>query len=147
MAIYLGTDHAGFLHKEAVKNFLLTEGFEIEDIGAHDLDENDDYPDFIIPVAKAVSEGVAEAGIVFGGSGQGEAICANRFKNVRATVFYGGSENIIILGREHNNSNILSIGARFVSIEETIEAIRLWIQTNFSEEERHIRRINKLENI
>lgn len=147
MAIYLGTDHAGFLHKEAVKNFLLTEGFEIEDIGAHDLDENDDYPDFIIPVAKAVSEGVAEAGIVFGGSGQGEAICANRFKNVRATVFYGGSENIITLGREHNNSNILSIGARFVSIEETIEAIRLWIQTNFSEEERHIRRINKLENI
>lgn len=147
MAIYLGSDHAGFLHKEAVKEFLTSEGIEVVDVGAFELDESDDYPDFVFPVAKAVSENIDNAGIIFGGSGQGEAIAVNRYKGVRSIVYYGGPSTIITLGREHNNSNILSIGARFVSIEECIEVVKLWLQTNFTNDERHVRRNNKIDSI
>lgn len=148
MAIHIGTDHAGFLHKEEIKQFLLEAGFEVIDHGAGVLDENDDFTDFIIPTAQAVaSEGVGAAGIIFGGSGQGEAMAANRIPGVRAAVYYGGPESIITLSREHNDANILSIGARFVSIEETKNIVQLWLQTNFSKEERHIRRIAKLDAI
>lgn len=145
MIIHIGTDHAGFLHKEEIKKFLLEEGIDVFDHGAQDFDENDDYPDFIYPVAEAVSKDLNSAGIIFGGSGQGEAIVANRVSSIRAAVYYGGPESILTLSREHNNSNILSIGARFVSIEEAKSAIALWLQTNFSEEERHIRRITKID--
>ncbi len=147
MAIILGTDHAGFLHKEAVKEFLTSEGIEVVDVGAFELDESDDYPDFVFPVAKAVQSDINNAGIIFGGTGQGEAVVANRHKGVRTTVYYGGPSNIITLGREHNNSNILSIGARFVSIEECIEAVKLWLQTDFTNDERHVRRNNKIDSI
>lgn len=151
--IYLGTDHAGFELKEKVSNYLKAKGFEVFDCGAKKYDEYDDYPDFISPVAEAVScNPDLNRGIIFGGSGEGEAIVANRYPNVRATVYYGGGFlsdklEIVELGRKHNNSNILSLGARFVKSSLAIKAINLWLKTAFSGEDRHIRRIKKIERI
>ncbi len=147
MKIYLGADHAGFELKQKIKQFLEQAGHEAVDLGAFSLDQNDDYPDFITPVAHAVAhdlvEGVESKGIIFGGSGQGEAMAANRVDGVRAAVFYGAPLDIIKLSREHNNANILSIGARFVSEEEAFAAVKLWLETSFSGDERHVRRIMK----
>lgn len=152
MKIYLGTDHAGFELKEKVKVFLEQEiNCEVEDCGAFELNENDDYPDFIFPVAEKVSEdwknGVENLGIIFGGSGQGEAMVANRVRGVRATVFYGGSKEIIRLSKEHNNANVLSLGARFIGFDEVKEVIKLWLDSGFSEEERHLRRVEKMDEL
>jgi len=153
MKIYLATDHAGFELKEAVRDWLLENNYEVEDCGAHEFDQNDDYPDFIKIAAEAVSNDPENSrGIIFGGSGQGEAMVANRHKNVRAVVYYGepsealakgGGLSIIKLSREHNNANILSIGARFLNKEETLKVIALWLKTPFSNEERHTRRLAK----
>lgn len=153
MKIYLGSDHAGFELKNKMIPFLGTLGHEVIDLGAHKLDAEDDYPDFISLVAKEVSKDSEDKelsadlsrGIIFGGSGQGEAIVANRFPYVRAVVYYGGNEEIIKLSREHNDANILSLGARFLKEEEALEAIKMWLDTPFSEEERHIRRIIKID--
>ena len=141
--IVLATDHAGFELKEHVKKFLLEKGFEIKDFGALEYDALDDYPDFIIPASKFVSENKL-IGIIFGGSGQGEAIAANRIKGIRAVVFYNGPNDIIELSRMHNNANILSIGARFVDNHRAEEIINLWLSTTF-EEGRHQKRISKLD--
>ena len=141
--IVLATDHAGFELKEHVKKFLLEKGFEIKDFGALEYDALDDYPDFIIPASKFVSENKL-IGIIFGGSGQGEAIAANRIKGIRAVVFYNGPDDIIELSRMHNNANILSIGARFVDNHRAEEIINLWLSTTF-EEGRHKKRISKLD--
>jgi len=143
MKIYLGTDHAGFEMKEKMKSWLEKLGHEVVDKGAFEFTEDDDYPDFIIPVADSVASEVDSFGVVFGGTGQGEAFTANRTRGVRAIVYYGGSLDIVKLGREKNNANILSIGARFVSQEETQEAIKVFLETSFSRDERHVRRINK----
>ena len=143
MIIHLATDHAGYLHKEAVKKYLETQGIEVVDHGALSLDDQDDYPDFVALASVAVAQDQESMGIVFGGSGQGEAMVANRINGVRAAVYYGGPADIVTLSREHNAANILSIGARFVSIEDSIEVIRLWLETPFSNDERHIRRLNK----
>ncbi|MBS3101372.1 RpiB/LacA/LacB family sugar-phosphate isomerase [Candidatus Woesearchaeota archaeon] len=143
--IFLGADHAGFKLKEEVKKYLEKEGFEVEDEGAHSHDKNDDYPDFIVPVAKKVVENPRTKGIIFGASGQGEAIAANRISGARAALYYGGSMEIVRLSRTHNNANILSLGARFLSKKNAIEAVRLWLKTGFSGEERHTRRINKID--
>lgn len=147
MKIFLGTDHAGFTLKNDIKNFLEEKGYEIEDMGAHNLNENDDYPDYIFPVAEGVSKNTESLGIIFGGSGQGEAMVANRIKGIRASVYYGGSTKIIRLSREHNNANILSLGARFISTRKAKKVVELWLDTKFSEEERHLRRINKIDNL
>ena len=141
--IVLATDHAGFELKEHVKKFLLEKGFEIKDFGALEYDVLDDYPDFIIPASKFISKNKL-IGIIFGGSGQGEAIAANRIKGTRAVVFYNGPDDIIKLSRSHNNANILSIGARFVDKRRAEEIINLWLSTTF-EEGRHQKRINKLD--
>ena len=141
--IVLATDHAGFELKEHIKKFLLEKGFEIKDFGALEYDALDDYPDFIIPASKFISENKL-IGIIFGGSGQGEAIAANRIKGTRAVVFYNGPDDIIKLSRSHNNANILSIGARFVDNQRAEEIINLWLSTTF-EEGRHQKRINKLD--
>ena len=141
--IVLATDHAGFELKEHVKKFLLEKGFEIKDFGALEYDALDDYPDFIIPASKFVSENKL-IGIIFGGSGQGEAIAANRIKGIRAVVFYNGPDDIIELSRMHNNANILSIGARFVDNQRAEEIINLWLSTTF-EEGRHKKSISKLD--
>ncbi|MBP9803250.1 MAG: RpiB/LacA/LacB family sugar-phosphate isomerase [Candidatus Pacebacteria bacterium] len=161
MKIYLGSDHSGYKYKEELKTYL-SEVFleaEIVDKGNTILDTEDDYPDFITPVAEAVAGDEESFGIVLGGSGQGEAMCANRVEGARALVFYGeeipegevdiigrksiDTFEIIKLGREHNNANILSIGARFVTLDEAKFACELFLKTPFSKDERHMRRLAK----
>lgn len=164
--IYLGTDHAGFELKEKLKVYLqeVFLDYEVMDLGAFNFIEGDDYPDYIKKVAEEVSkdnENGEKVGIILGGSGQGEAICANRFPNVLACVFYGQKEpikeidikgessvdsfEIIKLARRHNNANILSIGARFVGEDEAKFAVEVFLKTEFLNEERHLRRINKVD--
>jgi len=144
MKIYFASDHAGFELKEKLKEFLKEKGYEVEGLGDFVYDEQDDYPDFIFKAAKAVAEDEGSKGIILGGSGQGEAIAANKVKGIRAVVYYGGPEDIVKLSREHNDANILSLGARFLSEEEAKKVVDLWLKTPFSGEERHKRRIQKI---
>jgi ribose 5-phosphate isomerase B len=143
MNIHIATDHAGFDLKEKLKNYLNELGHEVTDHGAFELNEKDDYPDFISLAAYAVVEDPNARGIILGGSGQGEAMCANRFKGIRAAVFYGGSLEIVKRSREHNDANMLSLGARFVTEDEAKNAVKLFLETEFSNEERHMRRLSK----
>ncbi|MFA5022859.1 MAG: RpiB/LacA/LacB family sugar-phosphate isomerase [Candidatus Paceibacterota bacterium] len=145
MTIYLGTDHAGFELKEKIKTYLKGKGLNVQDQGAFAIDPEDDYTDYVKIVARMVQGDPESKGIILGGSGQGEAICANRFKGVRAAVFYGGPLEIIKLSRQHNNANILSLGARFVNFDQAKEAIDLWLATPFSEDPRHARRIYEID--
>ena len=144
MIIALGTDHAGFDLKEVVKKFLEENNYEVKDFGAYEYDSADDYPDFINPTAEFVSKNNDAMGIIFGGSGQGEAMAANRYKGVRAAVFYGRPDKIVSLSRQHNNANILSLGSRFIEPEDAINVIKLWLSTEF-EGGRHQKRIEKLD--
>lgn len=146
MRIYIGSDHAGFELKRVLVSHLELMGHEVIDKGAYELDPTDDYPDFISLVAEAITGGEADFGVVLGGTGTGEAIEANRLFGVRAAVYYGGPEDIIKLAREHNDANILSLGARFISEDEAKRAVDLFIDTKFSGDERHKRRILKLDN-
>ncbi len=158
LKIYIASDHAGFELKKTLTAHAYTLGYEVEDMGASSLDPEDDYPDFVTPLAhKVAAEGVC--GIVIGGSGQGEAMCANRISGIRATVFYGPQQvievldnegnhsedgyDVVRLSRRHNNANVLSIGARFVSEDEAKEAVRIFLETTFSGIERHQRRLGK----
>ncbi len=143
MKIYLGSDHAGYELKEKIKTFLIGLEHKVEDFGAFEFEGNDDYPDFITPVANSVSSDKESIGIVFGGSGQGEAMCANRIKGVRAGVYYEVNIDSVRLLREHNDANIISIGSRFINEDEAKDAIKIFIDTKFSGEERHIRRLSK----
>ncbi len=146
MKILIASDHAGFELKSKLIAVLEEMTLSVEDRGAFALDPNDDFPDFIGAVARCVSNDPENVkGIVIGGSGQGEAISANRFPQVRAAVFYGGPEEIVRLSREHNDANVLSLGARFMDFEEAKRAVTLWIGTPFSGDERHVRRIAKIE--
>lgn len=149
MKIYIGTDHAGFALKEELKIFLERLGCKVEDKGAYEFNEFDDYPDFIFPVVKAVAEdiiiGLNSRGIVIGGSGQGEAIVANKIKGIRAAVVY--DEYSARMSREHNDANIISLGNRTLSISKAKELVKLWLETPFSNEERHKRRIEKIKAI
>jgi ribose 5-phosphate isomerase B len=144
MIIHIATDHAGLELKEKVKSYLSKLDYEVIDHGAYEYDALDDYPDFIFPCAEAVSNDPNSKGIILGGSGQGEAMAANRVKGVRAAVFYNGPDEIIKLSRQHNNANILSLGARFMSDQEMYKIIGLWLSTDF-ESGRHKRRIEKLD--
>ena len=144
--IVLGADHAGFELKEHIKGFLRKKGFTVVDKGAASYDKEDDYPDFIVPAAKEVAKSPEKIkGIIFGGSGQGEAIAANRVKGVRAALYYGKNLEIVELSRTHNNANILSLGARFLTKKQAEEAVELWLSTSFADEERHVRRIKKID--
>ena len=143
--IYISSDHAGYKLKEKLKIYIQEMGYEIDDKGPFALNTNDDYPDFVKPVAPAVAKDEKNMGIIVGGSGQGEAMCANRMKGIRAAVYYGHDKDMITTTREHNNSNILALGARFLCTYRAKKAVKLFIKTPFSNNERHIRRINKLE--
>jgi len=148
MIIYLGSDHAGFELKEKLEIYLKESGYEVADNGPYEKNPDDDYPDYITTVALKVSLNPKDVlGIILGGSGQGEAMMANRFPHVRAMVYYGGALQMIKVAREHNDANVLSLGARFISDEEAKSAVKLWIETPFSSEERHIRRIKKIEEL
>ncbi len=149
MKIYIATDHAGYEMKEAIASYVEKDlGYTVADMGAHQNDVSDDYPDFIQLAAQEVSHDPnGSKGIVLGGSGQGEAIVANRFPNVRCVVFYGGDLDILKLSREHNNSNVLSLAARRLTLEEAKAAVKVWLETPFTEDERHVRRLRKIEKI
>ena len=164
MKVYLATDHTGFELKNKVKEFLEKEGYEVEDCGALSFDKNDDYPDFIGKAAEGVANDPENSrGIVFGGSGQGEAMVANKFKGVRCALFYskaipaqainaegaksGDPFEILKLTREHNFANMLSIGVRFLKEEDVFKAIKLWLEAPPPRDERHIRRVEKIKEL
>ncbi|OHA04378.1 MAG: ribose-5-phosphate isomerase [Candidatus Sungbacteria bacterium RIFCSPLOWO2_01_FULL_47_10] len=144
--IYIASDHAGFELKEELKAYLKELGHEVKDFGAFQFDAEDDYPDLVRNAAEAVANDPGRSrGIILGGSGQGEAMVANRFNGVRAAVYYGGNEKILTLSREHNDANVLSLGARFLTDEEAKRVVRVWLETKFSGEGRHARRISKID--
>ena len=142
--IHIGSDHRGFELKEKLKKFLQDKGYTVEDKGPFSYNQDDDYPDFVIPTAQAVAnDPEGSRGIVIGRSGQGEAMACNRVKGARAAVYYERNLDIIKLSRTDDNANILSFAAGFLSFEEALEALEVWLNTPFSNEPRHIRRINK----
>ena len=146
--IHLACDHAGFQLKEVVRQWLEEQGSTVIDHGATAYNESDDFPDFISKAAQAVSANPAGVcAIIFGGSGQGEAMVANRYPPVRATVYYGGDDSIVMLSRQHNDANVLSLGARFVDIETTKRVISLWLAEPFSKDEKYERRNQKIERL
>ncbi len=147
MKLALAADHAGFEMKEALKAFRHDEGHEIVDCGVKVRNEADDYTDFVGPAARAVSDGSVDRAIILGGSGQGEAMAANRFSRVRAAVFYGGSRDIVLLSREHNDANVLALGARFLSVDEAKDIVSLWLVAPFSTDTRYARRNKKLDEL
>lgn len=140
-SIAIGSDHAGFAYKEAIKTMLLQEGHTVRDLGTYS-DAACDYPDFIRPVAEAVARGEFERGIVLGGSGNGEAIVANRVKGIRCGLCW--NEQVAIWNRSHNDGNVLSLGQRTITQEEAIKIVRVWLATEF-EGGRHLARIQKID--
>jgi ribose 5-phosphate isomerase B len=145
MKIFLGTDHAGFYLKEHLKQFLVEKGYEVIDDGAYVFDKNDDYPDFIWKAAKHVAENEGSFGFVFGKSGTGEMIVANKVKNVRCAL--GVNEENTRLAREHNDANMLSFGSALVDDKQAEKLAILFLQTPFSNEKRHARRLEKIRKI
>jgi len=142
--IYIASDHAGFEVKNTIFTHLKEQGLEIEDVGPFLYNKADDYPDFCYPCAVKVAEGQPDSrGIIIGWSGNGEAIVANKVRGIRAAVYYGGTKEIVRLSRDHNNANILSLGAGFISQEEIKEVIDLWLKTAFSGG-RHEARVDKI---
>lgn len=141
MKIAIGSDHAGFNYKEKIKLFLEGLGHQVVDFGTTST-ESVDYPVFIRPVAEAVARGEAERGIVLGGSGNGEAIAANRVRGVRCALCW--NTETAKLARQHNDSNVLSLGERMISEETALDIVQVWLDTAF-EGGRHIRRIQMLD--
>ena len=159
--ILVASDHAGYELKNSIKKYIEELGYTCEDMGPHIYDKEDDYPDFVIPLAEKISQSKGKSkGIKIGGSGQGEAIAANKVKGIRAAVFYGpikatkeidvkGTKSndpyeILKLTKIHNNANILSIGERFIDEKIVKKAVKLWLETEFTHEERNIRRVKKI---
>lgn len=143
--VYLATDHAGFEFKEKIKSFLQEKGYEVEDCGALELNPADDYPDLIAPAAEKVAQNVGSFGIVLGKSGAGECIVANKIKGIRAVL--GVSEQNVRLAREHNDANVLSLGSEIVDEQTAKHLVELFLNTPFSNEQRHIRRIEKIKEL
>lgn len=145
--IHLATDHAGYVYKEFIKTHLVELGYKIVDHGAYEFDPEDDYPKFVNLAAEAVSKANDDTvAIILGGSGQGEAMAASRYENIRTTVCYGGemAKEIVKAGKEHNNANVLSLGARFIEEKDVLELVDVWLTTEFSKDERHVRRLSQL---
>lgn len=157
--VYIAADHAGFALKGLLLEYISELGHEGEDMGAFGFAAEDDYPDVVTPLALRVAREAGACGVVIGGSGQGEAMCANRIMGARAALFYGpraalapleqggeGSQDaydIVRLARTHNDANILSLGARFISTDEAKQALKVFLETAFSRGERHERRLAK----
>lgn len=163
MKLALATDHTGFEQLKDIQVYLESLGHTCQNFGPTSLNINDDYPDFILKAAEAVANGGFDAGIIMGGSGQGEAMAANRIVGVRCAVFYGPAVvgriidangrvssspyEIVRLSREHNNANMLSLAARFVAVSDMKQVVKIWLETPFSEQPRHIRRVDKLDRL
>lgn len=156
MNIHLATDHAGFTLKELIKTWLQDTGYQVVDHGALEHVPGDDFNEYIAAAAQAIQNNPDDKAIIFGGSGQGEAMLANRFRGVRSAVYYGAPAttqtdsdghdlDIVTSTRFHNDANVLSIGARFVNESEAQEVVERWLAAAFSGEERHVRRINKID--
>jgi ribose 5-phosphate isomerase B len=161
MKIAITSDHTGYEQLKDLETFIKSLGHEVQNFGPAKLNPDDDYPDFITSAAKAVASSECDKGIILGGSGQGEAMSANRFKGVRCAVFYGPAVPrkvidaeghtshdpyaIVRLSRQHNDANMLSLAARFVALGDMKNVIKLWLDTPFSGEERHARRIKELD--
>ena len=146
MKIHIATDHAGLEFKEVIKNHLTEQGYEVVDHGAYQYNPDDDYPDFIIAAAEAIAADSAAnqdaLGVIFGGSGNGEQMAANKVKGIRAALVW--NESTALLARQHNDANIISIGARQHTQDEALHLIDVFLKEPFSEGERHIRRIAKI---
>ena len=140
--IYLGADHRGFQLKEEIKKYLKNLGQAFEDLGNKKFDPRDDYPDFAKRVAKAVSRFPKNKGILICGSGIGMSIVANRFKKVRAALCL--NERMAELSRRHNNANVLCLAADIVALAKAKKIIKIWLETKFSKEKKHQRRIRKI---
>lgn len=163
MKIAITTDHAGFEALKELKTYLESLGHECIDYGPTVFDAEDDYPEFMFPAARAVAAGECERGVIMGGSGQGEAMAANRIAGVRAALFYGpvtakaavdadgtlsdDPYEIVKLSRQHNDANVLSLSGRFLTLDEMKTALKLWLETPFNGAERHARRIRKLDEV
>ena len=142
MRVYLGSDHAGYELKQHLVQWLTSAGHEPVDCGPHIYDAVDDYPPFVLRAAERTAADPEALGIVIGGSGNGEAIAANKVKGVRAALAW--SVETAELGREHNNANVISIGARMHSLDEATKFVEVFVGTPFSQDPRHIRRIDMI---
>jgi ribose 5-phosphate isomerase B len=161
LKLVIACDHTGIEQAKSLKQYLTDLGYEIKYLGPETLNKDDDYPDFIKPAALAVASGEYGIGIILGGSGQGEAMSANRVKGVRCGVYYGpavpkgvvdvsGRESrdpyeILKLTKKHNHANMLSLGVRFLTLEDIKQACRVWLESKYEDEPRHLRRISKLD--
>jgi ribose 5-phosphate isomerase B len=141
MHLAIGSDHAGFEYKEAIKAMLASEGHTVKDFGTNS-EAPVDYPDFVRPVAEAVAKGEFERGIVLGGSGNGEAMVANRICGIRCGLCW--NEQVAIWSRSHNDANMLSLGQRTITEAQALAIVRIWLVTPF-EGGRHIARIRKID--
>ena len=141
MKIAIGSDHAGFQYKDKTRDFLESLGHNVTDFGTHS-EEPVDYPLFIRPVAEAVARGEFDRGIVLGGSGNGEAMVANRIKGIRCALCWNADS--ARLGRQHNDSNVLSLGQRMMSLETALQLVQIWLETPF-EGGRHQRRVELID--
>ncbi len=160
MKVFIATDHTGLDIKNKVKDFLEDKGHEVEDCGAYELNLDDDYPDFIGKAAEGVSQNPESIGIIFGGSGQGEAMVANKFKNVRCALFYTPAVPVqaiditgkkstdpfemLRLTREHNHANMVSLGVRFLTEDDIFKAVEIFVNAEIAMIERHTRRVDKI---
>jgi ribose 5-phosphate isomerase B len=163
MKIAITTDHTGFEALKELASFLESLGHTCVNFGPSSFDPDDDYPDFIFPAAQAVADKSCDVAIIMGGSGQGEAMAANRIKGARCAVFYGpvvakvaidiegnmsdDPYEIVKLSRQHNNANVLSLSARFLTMDQMKQASKIWLETPITDVERHLRRIEKLDSI
>lgn len=145
MVVYLGADHRGFELKEKIKDYLREEGYEIEDVGAFQYDPEDDYPDFAIKVAREITGDVGAKGILVCGSGHGVEIVANRFPEVRAVL--GFNVEVVRQGREHEDANVLSLPSEWVSEDDAVEMVRVFLETERSKDTRHARRLQQIAQI
>lgn len=141
MRIAIGSDHAGYDYKERIKSFLAAGGHEVKDFGTNS-DESVDYPIYIRPVAEAVATGEYERGIILGGSGNGEAMVANRIRGIRCALCWNIQS--ARLAREHNDANMISLGQRMMSVETALDIVRVWLETGFAGG-RHERRIGQID--
>jgi len=145
MKVYLAADHAGFKLKEEIKKYLQQQNYAVVDCGAFSIDPSDDYPNLISKVGEAIENDPESFGIIFGKSGAGEEIVANKFKNVRAVL--GFSKENVELSRQHNNANVLSLGAEFETFENAKKLVDVFLKTPFFGDQRHIRRIDEIKKI
>ena len=154
MTIYIAADHAGYGLKEVLVPYLKTQGHEVRDLGAHEYNETDDYPDFAIPLAKEISKNPYARGILVGAIGEAEAIVANKFPRVRAMVYYGRSKTVVddeadvlLRSRMHTDANVLCLAGRYLTEESMTEAVNIFLATPASKEEKYMRRLAKIDAI